>query len=752
MLIKTSSKLKINQLLTKNIIFMKRILFLLSALFLYGSASVNADNVVQQRHGQNAASVTHVANKSRMVLPRHADEKEKDVADLSANFASRPLTVVQPALFAPQVTNSIVCASYTVEDNGGDFYIEMYDAKEEYKVCINIYADALEDNKEYTLDDMSSFSTFVRYLPTYDTYMPIAATYKQWTDGDGSFHVEANMTCSDDITWEITYDEGSGEETGQTYELVFEPSEVNLTDYTEADSSFQFSGINENAELYVTIRSGVIEGEYVWEDFMELYSGIYLYDEDGNKTLVTFADATATVTANPEYANSYTCDFRGVSTEGDVYTSVLQYIPSEIEYDETVDIVATNLNIMEFSGVIIVSASNDKYGINLSINTDNAAGPWDIEEVDGFWSSVLEYDEEGMPSMSYNVKDAYLEYEENETTQKVTGWLVCDNRVKFQLDLSYTKPTYTRDETIEISNALVDDRIADSGYFTFKGTTDDNTRYVNMMIYSNIIEGEYTTDDFDEYISYIDVRDTNGESLGEYSFIETEGTASVTSENGIYTFTGTIIMQSSTDPTDVPRVNITMSGKIQTGMDYDHDSEDFVAKLINVEQVTPDYSSEYGSYVSLIATDSKDAPTKEIYLLFMIEEEDPAIVIPEGEYVISDSYEAGTVVACPGVSNGSVTPSFAGLLSEDGGMQVPLWFLREGTVKVKNNDGNLYVTVDAKNSYGRTIDVIINENDSSIDQTQSDSNTGKVRKYIENNQVVIERDGIKYNTLGIRIK
>lgn len=731
---------------------MKRILFLLSALFLYGSASVNADNVVQQRHGQNAASVTHVANKNRMVLPRHADKKEKDVADLSANFASRPLSVVQPALFAPQVTNSIVCTSYTVEDNWGDFYIEMYDAKEEYKVCINIYADALEDNKEYTLDDMSSFSTFVRYLPTYDTYMPIAATYKQWTDGDGSFHVEANMTCSDDITWEITYDEGSGEETGQTYELVFEPSEVNLTDYTEADSSFQFSGINENAELYVTIRSGVIEGEYVWEDFMELYSGIYLYDEDGNKTLVTFADATATVTANPEYANSYTCDFRGVSTEGDVYTSVLQYIPSEIEYDETVDIVATNLNIMEFSGVIIVSASTDKYGINLSINTDNAAGPWDIEEVDGFWSSVLEYDEEGMPSMSYNVKDAYLEYEENETTQKVTGWLVCDNRVKFQLDLSYTKPTYTRDETIEISNALIDDKTADSGYFTFKGTTDDNTRYVNIKIYSNIIEGEYTTDDFDEYISYIDVRDTNGESLDEYSFIETESTASVTSENGIYTFSGTIIMQSSTDPTDIPRVNITLSGKIQTGMDYDHDSEDFVAKLTNVEEVTPDYSSEYGSYVSLIATDSTDAPTKEIYLLFMIEEEDPAIVIPEGEYIISDSYEAGTVVACPGVSNGSVTPSFAGLLSENGGIQVPLWFLREGTVKVKNNDGNLYVTVDAKNSYGKTIDVIINENDSSIEQTQSDSNTGKVRKYIENNQVVIERDGVKYNTLGIRIK
>lgn len=727
---------------------MERFLFLLCALFLYTGTNVNADNVIRHRQ-ENATPGMSIVNKNRMVLPRHADKKTKDVADLSEHFAARPLSIVQPVMRAQETTNSIVCASYSVEDNGGDFYIEMYDAKEEYKVCINIYADELEDNKEYTLEDMSSFSTFVRYLPTYDTYLPTAATYMQWTDEDGSFHVVANMTCSDGTVWDITYDEGSGEETGQTHELIFKPSEVDMIDYTEVDSSFQFSGKNENAELYVTIRSNVIEGEYVWEDFMELYSGIYLYDEDGNKTLVTFADATATVTVNTEYANSYTCDFRGVSTDGDVYTSVLQYIPSEIEYDETIDIVADNLNILEFSGIIIISANTDRYSLDLSINTTNTEGPWTIEEVDGFWSSVLEYDEEGMPSYSYNIKDAYLEYAVEGATQRVTGWLVCDNRVKYQLDLSYTKPSYTREETIEITNGMVQDDTAESGYFTFKGTTADKTRYVNIMIYSDVIEGEYTDDNFDEYITYIDVRDENGESIDEYAFIE--GDATVTNDNGTYTLSGSIVMQSNSDPTDVPLVNVTLVGKIQTGLDYDHDSEDFVATLTTIDQLVPDYSSEYGHYVSLVATDDKNAPTKEIYLLFMVEEEDADIVIPEGEYIISDSYETGTVVACPGVSNGSVSPSFAGLLTE-GGIQVPLWFLREGTVVVKNNNGNLYVTVDAKNSYGRVIDVVIDENNSGIDRIQSENNTGKVIKYIKDNQVIIERDGVKYNTLGIQIE
>lgn len=727
---------------------MERFLFLLCALFLYTGTNVNADNVVRHRQ-ENATPGMSIVNKNRMVLPRHADKKTKDVADLSEHFAARPLSIVQPVMRAQETTNSIVCASYSVEDNGGDFYIEMYDAKEEYKVCINIYADELEDNKEYTLEDMSSFSTFVRYLPTYDTYLPTAATYMQWTDEDGSFHVVANMTCYDGTVWDITYDEGSGEETGQTHELIFKPSEVDMIDYTEVDSSFQFSGKNENAELYVTIRSNVIEGEYVWEDFMELYSGIYLYDEDGNKTLVTFADATATVTVNTEYANSYTCDFRGVFTDGEVYTSVLQYIPSEIEYDETIDIVADNLNVLEFSGIIIISANTDKYSLDLSINTTNTEGPWTIEEVDGFWSSVLEYDEEGMPSYSYNIKDAYLEYAVEGATQRVTGWLVCDNKVKYQLDLSYTKPSYTREETIEITNGMVQDDTAESGYFTFKGTTADKTRYVNIKIYNDIIEGEYTDDNFDEYITYIDVRDANGESIDEYSFIE--GNATVTNDNGTYTLSGSIVMQSNSDPTDVPLVNVTLVGKVQTGMDYDHDSEDFVATLITVYELVPDYSSEYGHYVSLVATDDKNAPTKEIYLLFMVEEEDADIVIPEGEYIISDSYETGTVVACPGVSNGSVSPSFAGLLTE-GGIQVPLWFLREGTVVVKNNNGNLYVTVDAKNSYGRVIDVVIDENNSGIDRIQSENNTGKVIKYIKDNQVIIERDGVKYNTLGIQIE
>lgn len=727
---------------------MERFLFLLCALFLYTGTNVNADNVVRHRQ-ENATPGMSIVNKNRMVLPRHADKKTKDVADLSEHFAARLLSIVQPVMRAQETTNSIVCASYSVEDNGGDFYIEMYDAKEEYKVCINIYADELEDNKEYTLEDMSSFSTFVRYLPTYDTYLPTAATYMQWTDEDGSFHVVANMTCYDGTVWDITYDEGSGEETGQTHELIFKPSEVDMIDYTEVDSSFQFSGKNENAELYVTIRSNVIEGEYVWEDFMELYSGIYLYDEDGNKTLVTFADATATVTVNTEYANSYTCDFRGVSTDGEVYTSVLQYIPSEIEYDETIDIVADNLNVLEFSGIIIISANTDRYSLDLSINTTNTEGPWTIEEVDGFWSSVLEYDEEGMPSYSYNIKDAYLEYAVEGATQRVTGWLVCDNRVKYQLDLSYTKPSYTREETIEITNGMVQDNTAESGYFVFKGTTADKTRYVNIKIYNDIIEGEYTDDNFDEYITYIDVRDANGESIDEYSFIE--GNATVTNDNGTYTLSGSIVMQSNSDPADVPLVNVTLVGKVQTGMDYDHDSEDFVATLTTVYELVPDYSSEYGHYVSLVATDDKNAPTKEIYLLFMVEEEDADIVIPEGEYIISDSYETGTVVACPGVSNGSVSPSFAGLLTE-GGIQVPLWFLREGTVVVKNNNGNLYVTVDAKNSYGRVINVVIDENNSGIDRIQSENNTGKVIKYIKDNQVIIERDGVKYNTLGIQIE
>lgn len=727
---------------------MKRILFFLCALFLLAGINVNAENTTPPRLNQNAISGMSI-KKNRMVLPRSTDKKTKDAANLTKRFATRPLTTVKPILLTENATNSIVCASYTVEDYGSDFYIEMYDAKEEYKVCIDIYTDELVDNQEYTLEDMDSFSTFIRYLPTYDTYRPTAATYKQWTDEDGSFHVVANMTSSDNTVWEITYDKASGEATGETYVLEFAPSEVNLTDYTEADNSFQFSGINETAELYITISSDVIEGEYVWEDFMELYSGIYLYDEEGNKTLVTFADATATVTANPEYANSYTCDFRGVSSEGDVYTSVLQYIPSELGYDETIDITATNLSFMEFTGTVIVAASTEKYSVNLSINTDNTTGPWDMNEIDSFWSSILEYDEDGMPSVSHNVKDAYLEYTADETTERVTGWAVCDSRVKFQLDLSYTKPSYTREETIEITNALIQDDTAESGYFTFKGTTADNTRYANIKLHSDLIEGEYTTDDFDEYITYIDVRDANGESVDEYSFIE--GTATVTFENDTYTLSGSILMQSNADPTDIPRINITMVGKIQNGMDYDHDSEDFVATLNHIANLTPDYSSDYGHYVSLVATDDKDAPTKEIYLLFMVEEEDPDIVIPEGEYAISDSYEIGTVVACPGVSNGSVTPSFAGLLSENG-IQVPLWFLREGTVTVKNNNGQLYVTVDAKNSYGKIIDVTISDENSSVEGIQSEKETNKARKYIKDNQIVIERNGVIYNTLGIRIE
>ena len=107
---------------------------------------------------------------------------------------------------------------------------------------------------------------------------------------------------------------------------------------------------------------------------------------------------------------------------------------------------------------------------------------------------------------------------------------------------------------------------------------------------------------------------------------------------------------------DVPEFNIDIKALPQTGMDYDVESEAFSGEMTYVQ--TQEYDDEYGHYVLLVAANKATSPENMLYLQFMIDQADPNIMVPEGEYEINDSYETSTVVACSGVNNGSVLPSF----------------------------------------------------------------------------------------------
>jgi hypothetical protein len=161
-----------------------------------------------------------------------------------------------------------------------------------------------------------------------------------------------------------------------------------------------------------------------------------------------------------------------------------------------------------------------------------------------------------------------------------------------------------------------------------------------------------------------------------------------------------------------------------------------------------DYVAQYGElYLDITAADGSD----KISVAFLVEATDPAIVIPAGTYPITNTAATGTVFASPGVQDGSIYPSYYGVMHPQGGISVPCYFMVDGQVVVENIEGHLKVTIDALNSYDVPAHIVYEANpvETAIENVTVNNNASKV---VENNQLFIIKDGVKYNVMGSVVK
>ena len=151
--------------------------------------------------------------------------------------------------------------------------------------------------------------------------------------------------------------------------------------------------------------------------------------------------------------------------------------------------------------------------------------------------------------------------------------------------------------------------------------------------------------------------------------------------------------------------------------------------------------------------DVEDA-TSMLALLFVYPEgatADAETTIPVGTYTISDSQAAGTVLASSGVSStGGISYSFYGTVDAEGYIEDPIYFLVDGTVTVAKVDGKLAVEVNGLNSNGVAVHVVYGGTDTAVEDVTSVG--GDVKKSLENGQLVIIKNGVKYNATGSVVK
>lgn len=187
------------------------------------------------------------------------------------------------------------------------------------------------------------------------------------------------------------------------------------------------------------------------------------------------------------------------------------------------------------------------------------------------------------------------------------------------------------------------------------------------------------------------------------------------------------------------------------GLQYDATSGE-----LNRDYTTEDYLdvdvtaiSDGQIWVNLMAADMSDI----VSLLLFAKEADPEVGIPAGVYTISATPAYGTAYASTGYdpNMGAMPCNYATLIEEDGAYYyTSFYFMVAGQIEVGKVDGKLTMVIDAVNSYDVPVHITYNATATAVEDVTTAA--GKVEKHLENGQLVIIKNGVKYNATGSVMK
>jgi hypothetical protein len=175
------------------------------------------------------------------------------------------------------------------------------------------------------------------------------------------------------------------------------------------------------------------------------------------------------------------------------------------------------------------------------------------------------------------------------------------------------------------------------------------------------------------------------------------------------------------------------------------------------DEETIDFSQTYGNDQMTLYTDPDPKvlylvgsvdKQHEVVLKFNVAEVDANTYIPAGEYTIDRTGAAGTVSASTGYLEGNVVPSNAQTFVVENGQVYPdkTWFFVSGKVVVETDGENLKVTVDAVNEYGKAIKATLGALNTALEDIVVEE--GQAAKAMYNGQLIIIRNGVRYNAQG----
>lgn len=602
----------------------------------------------------------------------------------------------------------------------------------------------LTSGKEYTLADMDAGYTIGYWNGNY--IYPEAVTFTETVAKGGDSHIVMKVTADNGDVYDIDYVTPKLPETFTEINLV--ANTADLYDYTKEMGVWQFLGVSEDGKYNLSIAgiSDKLEGDYSGEQIYTDFTYIGLSDLTVDITYDYGKLENVKVVAGPTEGD-YICTADFYCYNGNLYHVTINHIRpaktgtvmmaatnAKSHYDEWNEgyLISAHNAEYEFSTVVPINKSAEYYAGSLSVSLCNLAT--------GEYESI------------YETYPFTVLFDENGRVTKVDGSCLAKDGTEYVFDLSYVKPNATR--TVEISGELAKGELRPGdGQFVISGTTADEYTAFNLVFPADKYEGTFTLNDISEMESYFVENASNSWDATYLDIEDASINVAVSSEGGktYATATGSVLCVSQADETDVPLYTINIKVRVMDGLVKDEPDNNFVASYALEETTLVDKSAEEG----WILLQAKNVANQSIAVVFFAEASDPNIVIPEGEYAVSDTQAPGTIFKSPGldVSGFQAQASFAAETNVLGFIKGNPWFFQSGKAVVRKVEDKLSVQITAKNSYGCSILVGINsEIPTGISIADSQAKRHAGRKTLVGHQVIIENNGLRFNTGGQRVR
>ena len=620
----------------------------------------------------------------------------------------------------PKATVELAYANATLEDgtrSSGTF--QFWGDENGVYTSLLFASDQVEG--EYNKFDMYvDYANYIMFVDDADTtFVDFLDLNAVVTKEGKTYNLVADALGSDTIMYHIT----------MSYTKPDPTDTIDIVATNMVVDEFEFWGMvfctvqASNDEYTVTLDmvNGLPMGELTSEDFNVEWSSVYRIADDEEIVFEEIISATVS-----EVEGKPAVKAQVVGVDNIVYNLDLSYVVPEPT--DTVNVVFDDVVEAQYYGEsadYYIVNENENYIVILDIFEErgNLMGEYTTEDFDMYYTqlgvieagdttaieiadakAVVTPVEEGIVLIEAELigHDAVL-YKVSTKADVSNKGLQYDATEGFLMDEYTTEDLYTISDESANGYIMLDVESADGndlmGLVFWVDGADENTI---------IPTGTYPIDDSGEAGTVLASTGygASGLTYSLYATLDEEGYINipcwfmvggivvVSEENGILSITVDAV-----NSNNLP-IYITCEYDLSTkqGLQYDmtEGSVERTYSNADVVEINTEYVAQYGElYLDITAADGSDM----ISMVFFVEEADAEIGIPAGVYTIDDSGEYGTVYASPGVMDGSIYPSFYGVLSPNGGISVPCYFMVGGQVVVENVNGALKLTIDALNSY-----------------------------------------------------